>query len=405
MIYAWFKDGRLGDLFFARHHTPYLTRHRLIAIDTRTKLVAAAFSVLTLAWIVFDALTLLQAHWEILAVFRIVAAIVFALIVIAPERQQSRARTLTLLGIMLAMPLMIFCVAQVLFAGAALTGLAHLNVRLYEALPLIVLAGLSIFPLVVSEGVAFAGVIAVVVAEVQVNVVGTDAVDLFSTLWTLALSLGVYLLACAIQLHYMMALLRRASYDPLTSALTRRSGLDILDLHFGIACDRDAPLSLLFIDADNFKSINDKYGHDAGDQALKGIAQTLHDDLRQADAVIRWGGEEFLVILTDTPMSGAEVVVGRLSRHWFGTRPDGAPLTASMGLAERKADGVVDWAQLVSLADSRMYAAKQAGKARCVNHQGVVDTPRPDAVAAPSGEREPRSSDRGVATQSSSSNG
>lgn len=371
--YAWLKDGRLADLFFARHHSPYLTRHRLIAIDTRTKLVAAAFSVLTLLWIVFDAITLSSSRWQILAIFRIVAAIVFALLVVAPEGKQSRTRTLTLLGVMLTMPLMIFGVSQYLFAGATLSGLAHLNGRLYEALPLIVLAGLSIFPLVVAEGLAFAGAIAAVTAGIQLGVVGTDAMDVFSMLWALALSVGVYLLACGIQLHYMMALLRRASYDPLTGALTRRSGLDILDLQFGIACDRDAPLSLLFIDADNFKSINDNFGHDAGDLALKGIAQKLHADLRQADAVIRWGGEEFLVILTDTPMTGAGVVIGRLSRDWFGMRPDGKPLTASMGLSERKADGATDWAQLVSLADSRMYLAKEAGKACCVGQSGVVN--------------------------------
>jgi diguanylate cyclase (GGDEF)-like protein len=372
MLLAWMESGRLIDMVIARHHTPYLTRHRLAAIGTRTKLVAAAFSALTLAWIVFDVATLSVDQWRVLAIFRVVGAIFFIFLALAPERESNRARTLTMLGIMLAIPLAIYGVSQFLFAGISLQGLAAVNGHLYQTLPLIVLAGLSIFPLVASEGLLFAAVIGLTVAGIQLLVIGMDTLHTVSTLWTLMLALGVYLLACGIQLHYMMALLRRASHDPLTGALTRRSGVEVLDLHFRLACDQDAPLSLLFLDADNFKSINDNFGHDAGDKALKEIAVKLQDLLRQADLVIRWGGEEFLVILSDTPMSGAVLVVNRLMHEWLGTRPDGIPMTASIGLAERKADGMTDWSQLIALADERMYAAKAAGKACCVNHQGII---------------------------------
>lgn len=166
--------------------------------------------------------------------------------------------------------------------------------------------------------------------------------------------------------------LNRASHDPLTNALTRRSGVDVLDLHFRLACDQDAPLSVLFIDADNFKSINDNFGHEAGDQALKGIAAKLHELSRQADVVIRWGGEEFVMILTNTPITGASVVVGRILHDGLGMRPDGMPLTVSMGLAERQNDGIADWSQLIAFADERMYVAKASGKACCVNHEGIM---------------------------------
>ncbi|MDD5249328.1 MAG: methyl-accepting chemotaxis protein [Rhodocyclaceae bacterium] len=165
-----------------------------------------------------------------------------------------------------------------------------------------------------------------------------------------------------------VALLRQASHDPLTGALTRRSGVEILDLYFRLACDQDAPLSVLFIDADSFKSINDQFGHEAGDQALKNIAAQLQVLLRQADALIRWGGEEFVVILTNTPISGAGIVVGRIIHDGLGKRPDGNTLTASMGLAERQIDGATDWPQLIALADERMYVAKTSGKACCVTN-------------------------------------
>lgn len=372
ILMAWLESGRLLDLMVTRHHTPYLTRHRLAAIGTRTRLVAAAFSALTLFWIAFDAASLAPDQWRLLAACRVVAAAFFILLVIAPEREPNRARTLAMLALMLAMPLAIYGVSQFLLAGKPMHGLAAVNSHLYGALPLIVMAGLSIFPLVVGEGLLFAGVIGAVVAGVQWILAGTGGIEVLSTIWALMLALGVYLLACAIQLHYMMALLRRASHDPLTGALTRRSGVEVLDLHFRLACDQEAPLSLLFLDADNFKSINDNFGHDAGDSALKDIAAKLHGLLRQADLVIRWGGEEFLVILNDTPMSGAALVVQRLMHDWLGARPDGGPLTASIGLAERQVDGMTDWSQLIALADERMYVAKTSGKACCVNHEGVM---------------------------------
>lgn len=366
VLIAWMESGRLFDLISTRHHSPYLTRHRLATLVTRVRLVAVAFSALTLAWIPFDVATLSPDIWRPIVACRVLAAVIFLLLAILPNGEQSRTRALMMLGIILALPLTIYGVSEFLLAGQNAEGLAAINGNLYRALPLVVLAGLSIFPLVASEGLLIAIVIAAVVTGVQVELAGIKGTELLTNLWVLMLALGVYLLACAIQLHYMMALLRQASHDPLTGAMTRRSGVDVLDLYFRLACDQDAPLTVLFIDADNFKSINDNFGHDAGDQALKEIATRLHAFVRQADIVMRWGGEEFVVIMNNTPITGAGIVVNRIMNDWFGKRPDGAPLTASMGLAERKTDGVTDWPQLIALADERMYAAKTAGKARCV---------------------------------------
>lgn len=382
VLFEWLASVHFVDLVSTRHHTPYLTRHRLAAIVTRIRLVAVAFSIFTLIWIALDAATLSADHWPLLAVCRVVAAVVFVLLAIAPDWEQSRVRVLTMLGIILIIPVMIYGVSQFLLAGIPLQGLLAFNSNLYRALPFIVLAGLSIFPLVASEVLLFAIVIASAVAGIQLVLVGVNAIELLSTLWVFMLAMGVYLLACAIQLNYMMALLSRASHDPLTGALTRRSGVEVLDLHFRLACDQDAPLSMVFLDIDNFKSINDNFGHDVGDQTLKDMAAKLHALMRLADAVIRWGGEEFVVILTNTPMSGARLVIDRIMADWLGTRPDGIPVTVSMGLAERQTDGVTDWSELISLADKRMYVAKTSGKACCVNHEGIMSGNAQSTVAS-----------------------
>lgn len=378
---AWLEGGRIGDLLSSRHHTPYLARHRLAAVVTRIRLAAAAFSVLTLLWIPLDAMTLPRAQWSVLAAVRVVAVVLFALLALLPEREMRRPGVLALLGAMLAAPMAIYAIAGFLVDAATLTGLAVVNARLYQALPFIVLAGLSLFPLVATEGLMFALPIAAIAAAVQFAHSGSGA-DVLSTLWVLALTLGVYLLACAIQLHYMMALLRRASLDPLTGALTRRSGMEVLEFQFRLACDQDTPLAVAFLDIDDFKSINDSFGHDAGDAALRAAAAALGASLRQADVVIRWGGEEFVVVFVNTPLAGVRIVMARILEEWLGQRPDGALLTASIGVAERTADATTDWVRLVGLADTRMYAAKTGGKARCVVGEGLAMLSSQQAAAA-----------------------
>jgi diguanylate cyclase (GGDEF)-like protein len=372
---AQIQAGRVVDLLTQRHHAPYLTRHRLEAVVARIRLVAVAFSTLTLVWIGFDVATLDLRQWLPLAAFRLVAVVAFLALAVVPDRIRTRPAVLGMLAATLALPMMLYVVAQFVIGGTHLEGLAAINGRLYEALPFIVLAGLSIFPLVVLEGLLFAVSVLALVSLVQVASVGLDPVRLFSTLWVLALALGIYLLASAIQLHYMMALLHRASYDPLTGALTRRSGAEVIDLHFRLACEQETPLAIAFLDLDNFKGINDQFGHEAGDQALRGVVEALSKSLRKADAVIRWGGEEFVIVMTNTGMEGVRIAMNRLFDEWLGGRPDGTPLTASIGVSERITDAVMDWSQLIKLADERMYEAKKSGKARGVLSDGEIIIP------------------------------
>ena len=90
---------------------------------------------------------------------------------------------------------------------------------------------------------------------------------------------------------------------------------------------------------------------------------------------MRWGGEEFVAILPNMAMGEVAIVVDRILRDGVGQRPDGKRMTVSIGVAERKTDAAHDWTRLVALADERMYAAKQAGKACCVDHRGVMVLP------------------------------
>jgi two-component system, sensor histidine kinase LadS len=160
---------------------------------------------------------------------------------------------------------------------------------------------------------------------------------------------------------------RRARTDPLTGVLNRRSLIERLDAACMRAQARGHPVSVLFIDLDHFKQINDTFGHAAGDACLAGIIAPMHAELRQSDVIGRYGGEEFVVILTGADAAAAHPIAERICRRVADVRIEGfgAPirLTCSIGIAASDTLGV--WGQhLIAQADSAQYAAKRSGRNR-----------------------------------------
>lgn len=124
------------------------------------------------------------------------------------------------------------------------------------------------------------------------------------------------------------------------------------------------PLSLLIIDLDHFKRINDSYGHQAGDQALEKVAEVLREQSRISDTVCRYGGEEFAIILPETPRAHAQMVAERI-RQKIGALELGFPLTSSIGInCAEKPEGLDPYI-LIAGADQALYAAKRNGRNRC----------------------------------------
>lgn len=372
---AFLRDFHWHDVLVSSGHSPAMARHRVATLSTRVRLVAGGFSVLTLAWALIDFITLDMETFAAMLVLRIAAAGMFLWLAYYDEARPDKTKALFRLSIMLLVPLSIFVFSRMMFGDVAASGLAALNMRLYDALPYIVLAGLSIFPLVAIEGFLLGLMVLILSGLGAAQAADATWTQVLSLTWTLFLGLGVFLIAQMVQLTYMRALLGHANHDPLTNALTRRSGGEMMDFAFRIATEKDAPLAVAFLDLDSFKSINDIFGHEVGDDALKMLVANLHNHSRRGDEVIRWGGEEFVFLLADANVDGATIVINRIMTDWLGTRPEGGPLTASIGFAERLADGIDDWEDLITLADQRMYEAKQSGKARCVGPNGLVLLP------------------------------
>jgi len=160
---------------------------------------------------------------------------------------------------------------------------------------------------------------------------------------------------------------RRAQTDALTGVLNRRSLLERLEAACLRARARDLPIALLFIDLDHFKQINDSYGHAAGDACLRAIIDPIQAELRQSDVIGRFGGEEFVVILSSADTAAAHPIAERIRDRVANIRVDGfrAPiqLTCSIGVAGSDTLGVWDEA-LIAYADTAVYAAKNAGRNR-----------------------------------------
>ncbi|HMN46303.1 MAG TPA: diguanylate cyclase [Povalibacter sp.] len=160
---------------------------------------------------------------------------------------------------------------------------------------------------------------------------------------------------------------RRAQTDPLTGVLNRRSLVERLDAACLHAQARGLPIALLFIDLDHFKQINDSFGHLAGDACLKAIIPPLQAELRQSDVIGRYGGEEFVVILSSADASAAEPIAERIRQRVADVRVEGfgqpIQVTCSIGIATSDMLGV--WGEhLIAHADTAVYAAKRSGRNR-----------------------------------------
>jgi len=158
---------------------------------------------------------------------------------------------------------------------------------------------------------------------------------------------------------------RRAQTDPLTGVLNRRSLIERLDAACLRARARGLPIALLFIDLDHFKQINDSFGHQAGDACLRAIIDPIHVELRQSDVIGRYGGEEFVVILSSADAAAANPIAQRILERVAAVQVDGfgkpIRLTCSIGIAASDTLGV--WGEhLIAQADAAVYVAKRRGR-------------------------------------------
>ncbi len=185
--------------------------------------------------------------------------------------------------------------------------------------------------------------------------------------------------APVLQAKRLMNSLRESSLkDAMTGLRNRRFLEEYAETLISQCKRRKVPMTLLMMDLDYFKPVNDTYGHDAGDQVLRELSVLLLENVRESDLVIRYGGEEFLIVLLETDAESAIQVAEKIrlavEKHKFKVAGTTLSKTISAGLADYPNDGHAFW-QVLKFADVSLYAAKENGRNQVVRfHKALWST-------------------------------
>jgi diguanylate cyclase (GGDEF)-like protein len=162
-----------------------------------------------------------------------------------------------------------------------------------------------------------------------------------------------------------------ATTDGLTGVKNHRAFQEFLEQQFQICRRSKAPLSLLLLDVDKFKNVNDSHGHQIGDDVLRKLAGVLAHEARKSDFVARYGGEEFVVVLTGTSREGSAEAAERLRLAVEGQKFEFGKVTASFGCSTMRSEDETR-EDLISRADAALYLSKRTGRNR-VSHSDQLD--------------------------------
>jgi diguanylate cyclase (GGDEF)-like protein len=218
----------------------------------------------------------------------------------------------------------------------------------------------------VSENLCFP----LVVGDTAVGVLGVQNTPSVSADERRALGAVVALIAIAIRNMQLLVDTRDHSLrDRLTGCTSRAHGLDTLKIEMARARRTRHPLSVVMFDVDHFKVINDKFGHVVGDSMLEAVGKALNRVLRVSDVKCRYGGDEFLVVLPETPASGAvhaaDSLLREIGRLRLAVGEHAVSATVSVGVAVAM-PGELNPEALIARADAALYQAKRAGRNRHV---------------------------------------
>ena len=352
--------------------TPVALNRQAEVILRRVRIIALASALITLGWGLGDILVFPRALALDLIVARLATCVLLLVVGLAAGRGTTIHAARIAMGLLVLVPTVFFYYAEIRLSLITHDGPAQVLFIVYRLFPFAIVSGISLFPMTALAGALLVSpVIGFNVVYAVGELMAHGRVELMSETWLLVVLAAVAIIASVCQLQLLQSLVHNTAHDGLTGAYNRLVGEELLQLQFVQSRRKDAALTIAVVDLDDFKRVNDSDGHEAGDKVLRDYGAWLCGGLRSGDVVTRWGGDEFLLVLPDTDCDSARQAFVRLWRQ----RPsgeDGGAQTASIGLAERRADRAESWQDLVRIADARAYAAKHGGKDRLVDGQGEL---------------------------------
>ncbi|MCU7798018.1 MAG: GGDEF domain-containing protein [Candidatus Thiodiazotropha sp. (ex Myrtea spinifera)] len=357
---------QLLDLLSPDEHPSFLQEHRSRLILDRVRFLATLFALLVPLWVIVDVIILPGEILIPILLIRLLSTVGFVLL----ARSWSFACThrnswLTMSLLLINLPITFFASAHYMLTLPH-NEANHLAIHLYALLPYIAIGLLGLFPLTAMEGALLTLPLTLITITGWGFYAETDLLQLMPTVWLLFIILGIVFFTSTLQLQYMISLISHSDFDPVTGALTRRSGVENLNREFEKATLNSQSLSVVLVSIDDMQSIIDEYDYATYDHVVLEAADILRDDLRNSDLLVHWSEKRFMLILPSTDCNGATITVNRIRNEGIGTLPDGKPVTASIGVVERQSDSIEDIPSMLELLEQRTQQAKQQGKDRAI---------------------------------------
>ncbi len=358
------KQEYFYDILRARSHSKHFRHTRAQYISNRVRTLALILAVLIPAWIAVDALYLPAGDLQMIGLMRILTGAACLGLSVWSSDSHDLTTSRFKLALLVIIP-SAFHTATYLYLNSS----GHTTLPAgYHFFPFLIISLGSIFPLTIFEGGFLASFVVGLYTLTEFVIGDLFALQSLNDIWLLALLACIAGWAALTQLNMMMRLYRQAHRDPLTGLANRRSIMNFLEREVDYSRNLGLPLSVILMDLDKFKRINDTHGHAVGDQVLCGFANLLIDQSRSEDLVGRYGGEEFLIILSATPRETAQQIAERMRLACLQLKieadDDLLEFSTSAGVTSLHPSESIE--DMMKRVDDALYNAKGYGRNRVV---------------------------------------
>ena len=363
---AVFSSFRFGDIFSALNHTSDFRDSRAESISIRLSIMAFFFALAVPGYALVDYFTLTHEHFVAIGVARCILTLVHIAVCAIALRKLSSLGVEILLAVDITAA-SLFYVASIYILQSGVGEAAPIG---YTFMPFMIIVMLGLFPLTLSSSLVIMTLVTGLYIALQIvldTLVSRESVNM---LFLFALFAGIVFWLQSGQLLMLLRLYRESTRDVLTGLINRRVLMKFLDNEIEENMDNGRCFSILMLDLDRFKLINDDYGHFTGDLVLRATARMLENELRLGDIVARFGGEEFVAVLPGLEHGEAVTVAKRLCKACTKlsiAAPDGRDVTftTSIGVSEYIPGEKID--TTLRRADNALYSAKEQGRNRVVD--------------------------------------